>query len=67
LRLAVAPFTTWHATEEGLNLICHNLVGVMLQTADKISSKLKNETIVIGDCPLAMKQHVTKQLMHGSV
>jgi len=39
----------------------------MLQTADKISSKLKNETIVIGDCPLAMKQHVTKQLMHGSV
>ena len=34
-----------------------------------MSLKLQNETIVIGDCPLAMKRNITKQLMRvrGSV
>jgi len=27
-------------------------------------SKLQNETIVIGDCPLAMKWNIIKQLLH---
>jgi len=40
-----------------------------VQTADKISPKLQNETIVIGDCTLAMKRNSTKQLLRvrGSV
>jgi len=34
-----------------------------------MSLKLQNKTIVIGDCPLAMKRNITKQLMRmrGSV
>jgi len=31
-----------------------------VQKADKISSKLQNETIVIEDCPLAMKRNFSK-------
>jgi len=40
-----------------------------VQTADKIRPKLQNETIVIGDGPLAMKRNFTKQLLRvrGSV
>jgi len=40
-----------------------------VQTADKISPKLQNETIVIGDCPLATKRNFRKQLLRvrGSV
>jgi len=28
---------------------------------------VQNETIVIGDCPVAMEQNFTKQLLRGSV
>jgi len=40
-----------------------------VQTADKISLKLQNKTIMVGDCPLTMKRNITKQPLHvrGSV
>jgi len=47
--------------------LLYNLVGVNTKQQIKFSPKLQNETIVIGDCPLAMKRNITKQLLRGNV